>query len=143
MIARRERYPFVQRDPAAGAASLAPLLTFRLRLAGREERVVGMIDTGAAVSVIPWSVGLRLGGDWDASVPLTLTGNLVFAEARALLVEGSVGGFSPRRLVFAWSKSDAVPVLLGQTNFLVEFDIYLSLSSRYFDIIVPDGNPAP
>lgn len=143
MSARRERYPFVQRDPAAGAASLAPLLPFRLRLAGREERVVGMIDTGAAVSVIPWSVGLRLGGDWDGAVPLTLTGNLVFAEARALLVEGLVGDFSPRRLVFAWSKSDAVPVLLGQTNFLVEFDIYLSRSSQYFEVIVSDGNPAP
>ncbi len=143
MSARRERYPFVQRDPAAGAVSLAPLLPFRLRLAAREERVVGLIDTGAAVSVLPWSVGIRLGGEWDAAAPLTLTGNLGFAEARALLVGALVGGFSPRRLVFAWSKSDAVPVLLGQTNFLVEFDIYLSRSSQWFEVVEPGGNPAP
>jgi hypothetical protein len=63
MSKRRERFPFVTRDSVAGAASLAPMLQLLLRLNGREETVLGLIDTGAAVNVLPWSVGERLGGD--------------------------------------------------------------------------------
>jgi len=138
---RRERYPFVMRDPTAGAASLAPLLPFRLRLGSLEESVLGLIDTGAAVNVLPWSVGERLGGDWDAAPPVTLTGNLAAVEARVLLCEALVGGFGPRRLAFAWSKSDVVPVLLGQINFLLVFDVLLSRSGQWFDVTDPGAIP--
>ena len=137
MTGRRERYPFAERDGAAGAASLAPLLPFRLRLGGREEAVSGLIDTGAAVSVLPWRIGVTLGGDWDAATPVTLSGNLAAAEARVLVVEGVVGGFGVRRLAFAWSRSDAVPVLLGQVNFLLEFDVCLSRSGKWFELSEP------
>ena len=134
----RERYLFVERNPSAGIISLAPMLPLRLRLGAVEETVSGLIDTGAAVSVLPWSVGERLGGDWDTSIPMTLTGNLAVAEARALIVEGLVGEFAVRRLAFAWSKSDTIPVLLGQVNFLLAFDVYLSRLGRWFDLLDPD-----
>ena len=137
MTARRERYPFVERDATAGAASLAPLLPLRLKLADREVAVSGLIDTGAAVSVVPWSVGVALGGDWGAAAPVTLSGNLATAEARVLVVEGLVGGFRVRRLAFAWSRSDAVPVLLGQVNYLLAFDVYLSRAGKWFELIDP------
>ncbi len=77
MTARRERYPFAERDAKAGAASLAPLLPLRLRLGDREVGVSGLIDTGAAVSVVPWGVGVALGGNWGAAGVVTLSGNLV------------------------------------------------------------------
>jgi len=131
---RRERFPFVARDPSAGAASLAPLLPLRLRLGGHDMAVSGLIDSGAAVSVLPWSVGTGLGGDWDSSAPITLTGNLAAAEARVLVCEGVVGGFAPRRLAFAWSRSDVVPVLLGQVNFLMACDVLLSRSAGWFEV---------
>ena len=51
MSTRRERFPFVTRDAAAGPSSLAPMLPLRLRFGGREEAVSGLIDTGAAVNV--------------------------------------------------------------------------------------------
>ena len=146
MSGRRERFPFVVRDPAAGAASLAPMLPLRLRLGGREEAVSGLVDTGAAVSVLPWSVGVRLGGDWDAAAPVTLSGNLAVAEARVLVCEAAVGGFAPRRLAFAWSRSDVVPVLLGQINFLLSFDVLLSRSGGWFVVGEPGAwgsDPAP
>lgn len=141
MSKRRERFPFVARDPTAGPASLAPMLPLRLRHAGREEQVSGLIDTGAAVNVLPWSVGERLGGDWDAAPPVALTGNLAAVEARVLICEALVGGFGPRRLAFAWSRSDVVPVLLGQINFLLEFDVLVSRSGQCFDVADPGGIP--
>ncbi len=137
MSKRRERFPFVARDAVAGPASLAPMLPLRLRLGGREETVSGLIDTGAAVNVLPWSVGERLGGDWASASPVTLTGNLAMVEARVLVCEALVGGFSLRRLAFAWSRSDAVPVLLGQVNFLLEFDVCVSRSGQWFDVAEP------
>lgn len=137
MSGYRERYRFTARDPAAGAASLAPLLPLRLRMNGNEEVAVGLIDSGAAVSVLPWSVGARLGGDGDAAPPVTLSGNLASSEARVLVCEGLVGSFAPRRLAFAWSRSDAVPVLLGQVNFLAAFDVLLSRAGGWFEVGEP------
>lgn len=137
MSKRRERFPFVVRDAAAGAASLAPVLPLRLRLGDRLESVPGLIDTGAAVNVLPWSVGERLGGVWASAAPVTLTGNLAGVEARVMVCEGLVGAFGPRRLAFAWSRSDTVPVLLGQVNFFIEFDVCLSRSGQWFDVAEP------
>lgn len=138
MSRHRERYPFIQRDATAGLASSAPLLPFRARLGAKQETCVGLIDTGAAVNVVPWSVGQSLEGNWDASPPVILSGNLAKVEARILVVDAIVGSFAPRRLAFAWSKSDAVPVLLGQVNFLSEFDVHLSRSGGWFEIIEPE-----
>lgn len=139
MSKHRERFPFVARDATVGPSSLAPMLSLRLRLGSREEAVSGLIDTGAAVSVLPWSVGERLGGDWATASPVTLTGNLAAVEARVLICQGVVGGFSPVRLAFAWSRSDAVPVLLGQINFLLAFDVCLSRSGQWFEVADPAG----
>jgi hypothetical protein len=137
MSKRGEQFPFVARDATAGPASLAFMLPLRLRLGVREESVSGLIDTGAAVNVLPWSVGERLGADRGTASPVTLTGNLAAVEARVLVCEGLEGGFGPRSLAFAWSLLDTVPVLLGQVNFLLEFDVCLSRSGQWFEVAEP------
>jgi hypothetical protein len=97
--------------------------------------VMGLVDSGATVNVLPYDVGLQLGADWDKqTTPLQLGGNLGSAAARALLVTGKVGAFPPVRLAFAWSRSNAVPVILGQLNFFAEFDVYLSRSLGVFEV---------
>jgi hypothetical protein len=68
---------------------------------------------------------------------VTLTGNLAAVEARVLVCEAFVGGISPGHLAFAWSRSDTVPVLLGQVNFLLEFDVCLSRAGQWFDVAEP------
>jgi hypothetical protein len=138
MSKKHERFPFVQRNAEAGPASLAPMVPLRLRFGRSEETIFGLIDTGAAVNVLPWSVGERLGADWDSATPVTLSGNLAAVESRVLVCEGLVGGFSPRRLAFAWSRSDLVPVLLGQVNFLLLFDVCLSRSGQWFEVAEPE-----
>lgn len=57
MTAEAERYPFVERDPGTGAASLAPLLPITL-VGSRLIGVAGLLDTGATVNVLPYSVGV-------------------------------------------------------------------------------------
>ena len=118
-------------------ADLALLLPLSLRLRGREVATSGLIDTGAAIGVMPWSVGAELGADWDAATPVDLTGNLGQAEARMVVCEASVGEFLPRRLLFAWSRSNTVPVILGRVNFLMEFDLIASRSGGWFEIADP------
>jgi hypothetical protein len=55
-------------------------------------------------------------------------------EARALLVSAAVGPFAPVRLVFAWTQVLNVPVLLGQVNFFMEFDVCFYRSQLAFEI---------
>jgi len=45
---------------------------------------------------------------------VTLADNLASTEARGLLVSAQIGNLEPIRLVFAWSRSDNVPLLLGR-----------------------------
>jgi len=58
------RYPFVERDPRSGVASLSPMLPITLALDGTESKsvsVAGLLDSGATVNVLPYSVGVQLG----------------------------------------------------------------------------------
>jgi len=66
---------------------------------------------------------------------LSLAGFLAGHEARALLTEARIEGFPPIRLAFAWTRSDEVPLLLGQVNFFAEFDVSFRTSRREFEVI--------
>lgn len=134
MTAPVERYPFVERDPRAGAASLAPILPLILTGANSVS-TSGLLDTGATVNVLPYAVGEQLGAVWDQQgVVVELSGNLAACEARVLVVSATVGGFPGVRLAFAWARTDAVPVLLGQVNFFLEFDVCFYRSRFVFDV---------
>jgi hypothetical protein len=95
----------------------------------------GLLDTGAAVNVLPYASGLQLGFDWNKqTAPVQLSGNLAAVEARVVVVSAAVGGFPRARLAFAWAKSDAVPIILGQVNFFMEFDVCFFRSRGIFDV---------
>jgi len=129
-----ERYPFVERDPSLGVASLAPLLPITL-VGSKSISVSGLLDTGATVNVLPYAVGERLGAVWEQqTTSMTLSGNLAVCEARALIVSAVVGKFPAVQLAFAWAKTDTVSVLLGQVNFFMEFDVCFYRSRSAFDV---------
>ena len=65
---------------------------------------------------------------------VTLAGNLAAQEARALLLQAGVGDFGPVPLVFAWTRADNLPLLLGQVNFFEAFDVCFHRSRRFFEI---------
>jgi hypothetical protein len=56
------------------------------------------------------------------------------SEARGLVLTGQIEGFAPVRLAFAWSKSNRIPVILGQTNFFIEFDVRFCRSQMFFEL---------
>ena len=135
------RFPYLPVASGRGDAALLPLLPLELRFhSGPFVAAHGLIDSGATVNVLPYSIGITLGAEWDAQTTLvTLTGSFGNQEARALLAEAKIAVFPPVRLVFAWSKSDQVPLLLGQVNFFDVFDISFHRSARIFEIEYPRG----
>ena len=61
MLTRPVRFPYT---PVDSAASLMPRLALTLSHGQRSIDVIGLLDTGAAVNVLPYSVGAALGADW-------------------------------------------------------------------------------
>ncbi len=96
------------------------------------------MDTGAAVSVLPYQIGLALGAVWEEqTTSIPLVGSLGHVEARALVVMASHPQITPNkavRLVFAWTQAENAPVVFGQMNFFLEFDVCFYRSQSVFDI---------
>lgn len=129
-----QQFPFVARDPALGIASLAPMLPLTLS-AAKSIDAVALLDTGAAVNVLPYRIGEELGFRWDVqTTSVQLSGNLAQIEARVVLVTATIASFSPVRLAFAWAKQDSIPVILGQVNFFLEFDVCFFRSRSVFEV---------
>ena len=130
-----ETFNFTVAAPKLGIASLSPLVPLALWTTERKVTATGLLDTGSAVNVLPYRLGVDLGGDWKKEATIfRLTGNLARLEAKPLIVHAGVGAFKPVRLSFAWVKSDDVPMILGQTNFFMEFDVCFFRSKATFEI---------
>ncbi len=101
-----QRFPYVEIDPALGAASALPYASLTLQHDGNVANVSALVDSGAALSVLPYDIGVQLGGVWEQqAIPVQLTGNLADSDARAILLAATIGQFDPVRLAFAWTRS--------------------------------------
>jgi hypothetical protein len=129
-----QQFPYLARDPSLGIASLAPMMPITL-VESQQVATVGLVDSGAAINVLPYSLGVQLGFDWAKETrSVALTGNLASVEARVLVLTAVVGTFSPTRLAFAWANTDAVSVILGQINFFLEFNVCFFRSRGVFEV---------
>lgn len=129
------RFPYVEVDPSLGIASALPYVPLHLESNGNTASVSALVDSGAALSVLPYDVGLQLGAVWEEqTVPVQLVGNLSESDARAIVVTAVIGPFAPVRLAFAWTRNNQVPVILGQVNFFMEFDVCFFRSQLAFEI---------
>ena len=129
------QFPYITVDSALGEQGYMPLLPLSLATAQQSVSVMGLLDSGSTVNVMPYDLGLQLGADWKRqTIPIELAGNLRNAEARALLVRATVASFPPVELAFAWTKSNSVPLLLGQVNFFKEFGVCFFRSKLVFDV---------
>jgi len=130
-----EQYPFVVTDPASGSLSQMPMLPMVLSRGQITVATSGLLDTGSAINVLPYQIGVQLGAVWEAEhTVIRLAGNLAGADARAIAVTAKFGQFPPVLIAFAWVNSDNLPVILGQTNFFQEFDVCFFRSRSLFEI---------
>lgn len=130
-----EQFLYCDRNPTAPGLDLMPDLPILLRHQSHVLSGVGLVDSGASISVLPYSLGVQLGFDWPSQkVPITLAGTLAHVEARGIVVEAEVGKLPPVRLAFAWANSDQVPFLLGEFNFFQAFDISFFRARGVFEI---------
>ncbi len=129
------RFRYSTIDPSQDEFDSLPRVPLILRRENQQIEVVGLLDSGATVNILPYAAGIELRAVWDddkANIPLA--GNLGNLAAMPLFVMAQIGDFTPIRLAFAWVKSDNVPLILGQTNFFIEFDVCFYRSKLEFEI---------
>jgi Aspartyl protease len=129
------KFNFVEGFDAFGIPDALPKMPLTLTYRNSSIDVSALLDTGASVNVLPYSMGVQLGAVWEEqTMAVTLAGNLASTEARGLLVSAQIDDLTPVRLVFAWSQSDNVPLLLGRMNFFLEFDVCFYRSQLIFEV---------
>jgi hypothetical protein len=130
-----QRFNFIEGFDAFGVADAVPKMPLILTYRNSSIDILALLDTGASVNVLPYSLGIQLGAVWEEqTMAVTLAGNLASIEARGLLVSARIAELDPVRLVFAWSRSDNVPLLLGRMNFFLEFDVCFYRSQLIFEV---------
>ncbi|MBL8161337.1 MAG: hypothetical protein JNJ61_05070 [Anaerolineae bacterium] len=129
------QFPYVAVKNARGETALRPLIPVRLVYGSTTVEATGLIDSGADVNVLPYNLGVALGGNWElARRGLRLSGNLARYEARGILVSCTVGVLASVQLAFAWTQAEDVPLLFGQVNFLAEFDVCFFRARGIFEV---------
>ncbi|MEH1937707.1 MAG: retroviral-like aspartic protease [Nostoc sp.] len=130
-----QRFSITEGYDTFGVPDALPKLPLILTYRNSSVYVSGLLDTGASVSVLPYNIGVQLDAIWEEqTISVMLAGNLAPVEARGLLVSVQIGSFEPVRLVFAWSLSNDVPLLLGRMNLFLEFDVCFYRSQLVFDV---------
>jgi hypothetical protein len=134
-VPKRELYNFRSTNPEFGEAGFLPYLPLTLINGQHSLATSGLLDTGATVNVLPFSAGVDLGYIWEQqTTAVSLTGNLAEFDARVVMVRGAIGQFERVELVFAWTEAVNVPLILGQVNFFMEFDVCFSRSQLQFEV---------
>ncbi len=136
-MSKTERFSYSQNIGERFLLYPMPYLSLTLERQGQRKEVFGLLDTGSTVCVLPYRIGLDLGAVWEEqTIPLVLKGNLANFEARALLMTAYIGELIPVNLAFAWTRAEDAPLVLGQTNFFMEFDVCFYHSQKEFEIKV-------
>jgi hypothetical protein len=113
-----------------------PLLPVTLVSSLEATEAVALVDSGAEVNVLPWSLGVKLGLVWNPNkATLRVTAGSGRAAAMPVLLTMSFGKSSSVTQAFAWCQSDNLPLVLGQTNFFLEFDVCFFRSQLEFSVV--------
>ncbi len=129
------RFKYSTSNPSQNEFDSLPRIPLILHSNERSVEVVGLVDSGATINVLPYEIGIQLNGVWDnRKAVLQLAGNLSNQPAIPFLAISQVVDFTPVRLAFAWVKSANTPLILGQTNFFLEFDVCFYRSKLEFEV---------
>ncbi|MBP0016979.1 MAG: hypothetical protein J7647_05395 [Cyanobacteria bacterium SBLK] len=130
-----KRFPFIERRNQAGETNIFPFIPISLGYRDRVWDTLGLLDTGSSLNILPYDAGLALGAVWEEQIlSVSLAGNLEPVEARCIVIAGQISDFPPVQLAFAWAKSNDPPIILGQLNFFLEFDVCFYRSQSAFEV---------
>lgn len=129
------RFKYSTTNPAQNEFDSLPRISFNLRRDNRCVEVLGLVDSGATVNVLPYEIGAQLGAIWDDSKAIVqLAGNLANQPAMPFFAYAEIGEYKPVKLAFAWVRQTNILLILGQTNFFIEFDVYFFRSQLEFEV---------
>lgn len=112
------RFSYSTTHPSHTPLDSMPRLAITLKLNQTSLDVFGLVDSGATINVLPFSIGQQLGAIWDAQkAVIRLAGNMANSLAQPIVLKAEIGNSLPVNLAFAWVSHDNTPVILGQTNF--------------------------
>ena len=127
--------PYTHVPNLRGENILRPLLPVTLSHEGKSIEATGLIDSGSDISILPYSIGQRLGLIWDERRALIgLSGNLRQTPAQGVGLMAQVGDFQSVMLMFAWIEAENAPLIFGQISFFMKFDVCFHRSAEVFDI---------
>ena len=97
-----KRFPYFPRTQSDLPTDLLPYLPLSLFRDGNSIEVLGLVDSGATVNVLPYRIGIELGTVWEDQPTLfQLNGKLANYESRGLILKMEISDFAPVRLAFA------------------------------------------
>lgn len=129
------RFKYSTSNPSQNEFDSLPRIPLILLRENFSVETIGLVDSGATINVLPYEIGVQLGAVWDESKAiLRLAGNLSNQTAMPLFAIAQIGNFTPVQLAFAWVRSANTPLILGQTNFFLEFDVCFYRSKLEFEI---------
>lgn len=111
------------------------MLPLTLRANGLRHMATALVDSGADVNVLPWSIGASLGRVWQPNKATIRVAGMAQGAAMPVLLSADFGDVQGAALAFAWCQTDSAPHVLGQTNFFMEFDICFFKSRSEFQIV--------
>ena len=114
------RFQYSTNDPSQDEFDSLPRIPLILHHNNKGVEVVGLVDSGATVNVLPYQIGTQLGLVWDdTKAIIRLAGNIGNQPAMPVFFMAEIGELAPVRLVFAWAKSDSVSLDSGTDKFLL------------------------
>ena len=129
------RFQYSVNNPSQNEFDSLPRIPLILHRGDRSVESTGLVDSGATVNVLPYELGLQLGAIWDErKAIIQLSGNLGHQPGMPFFATVQIGDFPRIDLMFVWSRSPDIPLILGQTNFFLEFDICFYRSKLEFEI---------
>ncbi len=129
-------FKYSTRNSTQNELDSLPRIPLVLTNSSRSLNAMGLVDSGATINVLPYTLGLDLGGTWDdRKANLQLAGNLSNWPAMPFVAMAMIDDLPPVKLVFGWVRSDNVPLILGQTNFFVEFRVCFDRAKFEFEVL--------
>lgn len=127
----RFQYSILDNQDAEDGMSRVPIV---LKRRNRRIETVALVDSGATVNVLPFSVGKKFGVNWDEKLAVLPLAGILGTNGILLELDFQLGDYPPILLSFAWVKMDRVPVILGQYDFFENFFVSFERYNLEFEI---------